>query len=78
MLRQWILGLLTGVAIATLVSVVASFLETRHYQQEILVAYTQGKEDALKLGTHKNPNWELEMKCVSMWSEKLEVANDQR
>lgn len=33
--------------------------------------YKQGLEDALKPGTQKNPNWELEMQCASMWMEKL-------
>lgn len=75
--RQWILGLLTGFVIATLIAIGISKIKTNLpvdnseiTPKTIIDAYNAGLQDALKTNP---PSWQLEQTCLNMWADKQSI-----
>jgi hypothetical protein len=75
--RQWILGMLTGLVIATLIAIGISKIKSRLpvdnseiIPKTIIDAYNTGLKDALRTNP---PSWQLEQTCLNMWADKQPV-----
>jgi len=75
--RQWMLGVITGVVITSLIAISINKLIPKAPEpsavtmpQDIIQSYNMGLKDALRT----NPaSWELEQTCLNMWADKQPV-----
>ena len=73
--KQWGLGVLVGVVLASLISIGISKMTSNEppmhmMPKDIIEAYNMGLKDALRT----NPaSWDLEQTCLNMWADKQPV-----
>jgi hypothetical protein len=75
--KQWMLGLVTGVVLTTLIAIGISQISRQQnpasyveMPRDIIQAYNMGLKDALKTNP---PSWDLEQTCLNMWADKQPV-----
>jgi hypothetical protein len=73
--RQWMLGVIVGVVLTSLIAIGLSKMKTPEplmhmMPKDIIQAYNTGLKDALRT----NPaSWDLEQTCLNMWADKQPV-----
>ena len=73
--KQWGLGVLVGVVLASLISIGINKMTSNEppmhmMPKDIIEAYNMGLKDALRT----NPaSWDLEQTCLNMWADKQPV-----
>jgi hypothetical protein len=75
--KQWLLGMLTGVVLTTLIAIGISQISRQQnpvsyvdMPKDIIQAYNMGLKDALKTNP---PSMDLEQTCVNMWADKQTI-----